>query len=692
MIGPLLTPSVANRDEPLAFAFFGRSAFAAAVVYLIAVAVPMAAALRFSVNFGVWPATAIGIAALYLTAREFRPLMAVALATAHYVALAIFLPAPLSLHLLLLAARIIGEWGTVWLTERVLGRAPDFEQPRDLSRYAILAGLVTLPVAALLGGSAYAALGRAPLTREVLTWWISEITWVLLLVPGFMYLRRRLLDTARKTTLAQLLERLLFFELLLLLGISASVSLSPMGINRVPIGIFVNPLLLWSAFRLGVGTTMWGAILVAVSLVLATLSGNGLFSQLVADTFARLAWAQAYAFIMGLSHILLALAIRQRQLLEQDRARILAAVGTSSARLEAFFAGAREAVAVVDARGRLVAASPTASPLLEHMRLSGDAAWTRALAGEVVTENLRLSAEQEFALTLLPLRDSRQDIIGASASAVNLTELRSEIAAQERSQRLATVGRLAGGIAHDFNNIMMVIQGNLTLLKESIPLKDRKRADVDEASAAADRAVGLTRQLLAYARRQNIEPQQLDLGQHVRQMATMLERLLGADIALDLEVATSDSSVWIDPSQLDQVVVNLSVNARDAMSAGGTLRILVTNERIDDALAADLGMVAGGVVALVVQDQGHGIMPDALPHVFEPFFTTKSIGKGTGLGLATVDGIIRQAGGAISVASSLDQGATFTIRLPRVLAAPSVAIIPLMATAISDRPPRAAVA
>jgi signal transduction histidine kinase len=172
----------------------------------------------------------------------------------------------------------------------------------------------------------------------------------------------------------------------------------------------------------------------------------------------------------------------------------------------------------------------------------------------------------------------------------------------------------------------------------------------------------------------------------------MLERLLGADIALDLEVASNDLSVWIDPSQLDQVMVNLSVNARDAMPHGGALRLVVSNERIDETLAADLGMASGDVVTLVVRDEGHGIAPDALPHVFEPFFSTKSIGKGTGLGLATVDGIVRQAGGAISVVSSPGHGATFTILLPRVLVAPSVAVGPSVATAISDNPPSAAVA
>ena len=656
--------SAGSRDAPLAFVHFGRSMIAVSVLYLLVVGMPLAAMMRFGENFGVWPATAIGIVSLFLTPRALRPLMVVALATMQYVALALFLPAPLPLQLLLLVAQVAGEWGTVELTERMFGRTPDLERPKELTRFAVVAGLITLPAAALLGGAAYTALGRGSFTRAVLTWWISEISWVLLLVPALMYLRQRQLDTARRTVRVQFLERLFFFELLIVLGIAASSAPVTGGFSRVPLGIFVNPLLLWSAFRLGVGTTMWGSILVAVALVSATLSGNGIFGKLEGDTFYRLAWAQSYAFIMGLSHILLALAVRQRQVAEQDRAAILEAVRTSSARLESFFAGAPEAIAVVDTDGRLVAASPAATQLLEHLRLADGGAWSRALAGDTVTQNLRLGPEQEYAVTLLPLRDTEGVIIGASASAVNLTDLRSQIAEEERSARLATVGRLAGGIAHDFNNIMMIIRGNLTLLQERIPPSDAKRDDVDEAAAAADRAVGLTRQLLAYARQQTVEPQYLDLGVHVQQMATMLERLLGADVSLDVSVRCADAAVWIDESQLDQVIVNLSVNARDAMPEGGTLRLYVSDDVIDASRADALSMAPGRVVVLVVKDEGHGIPPDALSHVFEPFFSTKAIGEGTGLGLATVDGIVRQAGGAINVVSSLQHGATFTIHLP----------------------------
>ncbi len=667
---PLTAPT--RRGESLgalAFARFGPSAIVAAILYFLAVAAPLAASFRFGSNFGVWPATAVGIFTLFLTPRALRPVMVAALAVMNWCALELFVAGSLPVQLLLISARIVGEWGTTELTERVLRRPPDFEQPGDLARFGLIASVGTIPLAALLGGIGYSAMGRGTVPMEGFQWWVSEITWVLLLVPALMHLRRQQVSTTELTTRQQVLERLLFFEALAL-SLLVAFSYTSASAFQPPLGVVVSPLLIWSAFRLGVGTTLWGTIAVAGACVLATLNGRGPFVGLSNETFYQIAWAQAYAFVVGISHILLAVAVGQRRADAEERARILEAVRTSSARLEAHFAVARDAVAVVDASGTLVAASPTASQLVAQLQHADAQSWQRALSGESFTETMRLEPDQEYAVTLLPLRDASEAIIGASASAVNLTDLRSEIAAEERSQRLATVGRLAGGIAHDFNNIMMVILGNLTLLKESIPPNDRKRADVDEASAAAQRAVGLTRQLLAYARRQTIEPQQLDLGHHVRQMASMLERLLGADIALKVDVAADDCSVWIDPSQLDQVVVNLSVNARDAMPDGGALRLQVSKDTVDDAQAAELGMASGDVITLVVQDEGHGIAPDALPHVFEPFFSTKPIGKGTGLGLATVDGIVRQAGGAISVVSSVEHGATFTIRLPRVHATP----------------------
>lgn len=666
--------------ERLAFAHFGRAAFAASVVYLAAVAFPMAASSRFGGNIGVWPATAVGITTMFLTPRAFRPLMMVALATMHWMAMELFLTSSVPLQLLLLAARGVGEWGTVEVAERAFKRLPDFEHAPDLARFALLAALVTLPTASLFSGIGYFAVGRGTILAEALQWWISEVTWVLLLVPALMYLRRRQVDTQRSTTRTLMLERVLFFEVITLLLAVFVVFYRDSALSRLPIGIFITPLLLWSAFRLGVGTTLWGSIIVAVGTVGSTISGEGLFAASFTDPFTQLAWAQCYAFVIGLSHILLALAVQQHRADERERVRILEVVRMSSARLEAYVAGTRDAMAVVDVQGALVASSPAAASLVGKLRREGTS-WQRALEGETFTATMLLDdaakanpgdhtsgepTEGEYAVTLLPLRDANAAIIGASASAVNLTDLRSEIAAEERSQRLATVGRLAGGIAHDFNNIMMIILGNLTLLKESIPSHDRKRVDVDEASDAAQRAVGLTRQLLAYARRQSVEPQQVRLGGHVRQMATMLKRLVGADIQLTVDEQSSDSTVWIDPSQLDQVVVNLVVNARDAMASGGVLRLVVDQTLIDDARAAELGMPAGDAITLAVADQGHGIAPEALPHVFEPFFSTKPTGKGTGLGLATVDGIVRQAGGAINVVSVVSQGATFTIYLPQV--------------------------
>ena len=201
----MMTPSpveTVGRDEPLAVVHFGRSMIASSLLYLLAVSIPLAAMMRFGENFGVWPAAAIGITMLFLTPRALRPLMVVALATMHYVALALFLPAPLPLQLLLMVAHMVGEWGTVELTERMFRRTPDLEQPKELTRFAVVAGLITLPAAALLGGAAFAALGRGSLAREAVRWWISEVSWVLLLVPALMYLRRRQLDTTRSSPIS----------------------------------------------------------------------------------------------------------------------------------------------------------------------------------------------------------------------------------------------------------------------------------------------------------------------------------------------------------------------------------------------------------------------------------------------------------------------------------------------------------
>ena len=241
-----------------------------------------------------------------------------------------------------------------------------------------------------------------------------------------------------------------------------------------------------------------------------------------------------------------------------------------------------------------------------------------------------------------------------------------------QAQKMEFVGRLAGGVAHDFNNLLMGIMSYVELCRDHVGADSTIRAWLDEITRDAQRSADLTRQLLAFARKQTIAPQVLDLNDAVAGMLRMLRRLLGEDIDLVWMPEAEPATVKIDPAQLDQILVNLTVNARDAITGVGTLTLEARNVTIDrNESAGPVDAVPGTYVVLAVRDDGRGMSRETLEHVFEPFFTTKGVGEGTGLGLATVYGIIRQNGGFVQVESELGQGTTFRIYLPLVRAEPS---------------------
>jgi len=236
-----------------------------------------------------------------------------------------------------------------------------------------------------------------------------------------------------------------------------------------------------------------------------------------------------------------------------------------------------------------------------------------------------------------------------------------------QAQKMEAVGKLAGGVAHDFNNLLTAIIGHSEMCLRRLTREDGLYSHVEQIQKAGDRAAGLTRQLLAFSRKQILQPKVIDLNSIVGDLSLMLQRLIGEDIDLMMRLAPNVGKVKADPNQVEQVLMNLAVNARDAMPNGGKLTIETSNVYLSDEFASDHVTVASGhYVMLAVSDSGVGMDAATKARIFEPFFTTKEVGKGTGLGLSTVYGIVKQSGGSIWVYSELGSGTTFKIYLPLV--------------------------
>jgi PAS domain S-box-containing protein len=270
-------------------------------------------------------------------------------------------------------------------------------------------------------------------------------------------------------------------------------------------------------------------------------------------------------------------------------------------------------------------------------------------------------------LAVSPLRDASGSVVGSVEIARDVSREIALEAQLTEAQRMEAIGRLAGGIAHDFNNILTAISGFAELAADNLPADHPVADDVTQIVKASERAAALTQALLAFSRRQVMQPQVLDLNEVVVGVSPMLARLIGEDVELAVHAEPALGCTMADRGQFEQVVMNLVVNARDAMPKGGRLTIETGNVELGDAYArAHVGAVAGPHVMLAVRDNGLGMTPEVLEHAFEPFFTTKGHGKGTGLGLSTVIGIVAQSGGSIDVQSSPGKGTDFRIYLPRV--------------------------
>jgi|SRR5581483_3040760 len=278
---------------------------------------------------------------------------------------------------------------------------------------------------------------------------------------------------------------------------------------------------------------------------------------------------------------------------------------------------------------------------------------------------LKNGAVIDIEVMMHPIRHARHDAV--LAVLLEVTRRKQLEAQLLQAQKMEAVGMLAGGIAHDFNNLLTIINGYSQLLLTSLPESDRNRTAVEQIMKAGDRAAALTRQLLSFSRRQTMQPKVLDLNALVGSLAVMLRRLIGEDIDLRLDLAKDAGQVNADAGKIEQVIMNLAVNSRDAMPNGGALTIETANVELDEHyLATHLRAKPGSYVMLAVNDTGSGMDAATRARLFEPFFTTKGQGRGTGLGLSIVFGIVRQTGGNLEVTSEPGVGTSVRIYLPRV--------------------------
>jgi len=294
------------------------------------------------------------------------------------------------------------------------------------------------------------------------------------------------------------------------------------------------------------------------------------------------------------------------------------------------------------------------------------AAHQKALAGESVAYEIEW-AKRIFDSHVQPLRSSDGEITGVIGVALDITDRKALADQLRQSQKMQAIGQLAGGVAHDFNNLLMVVKGHAEILQDRLAESSPLRHNVEQVDKATDRAATLTRQLLAFSRMQVLQARVLDLNEVVSGMIKMFSRVIGADIEMAFLPCLNLGRVKADPGQIEQVLLNLVVNARDAMPEGGSLTIETSNVQLDRAYSlAHHNLEPGSWVMLTVTDTGCGMDAQTQSRIFEPFFTTKEQGKGTGLGLATVYGVVKQSGGFIYVYSEVGHGTTFKIYLPEV--------------------------
>ena len=564
-----------------------------------------------------------------------------------------------------------------WILRRQLGDTPRLSSVRAILTLVVGAVVLSNAVSALLGGLVVHRHSGMPFPKGWLVWWLGDGLGMLMVTPVLLLWRERtkVLHLVRGRWVEGLL---LLTTLGLLAQLTMGTTFSWLPVHSL---LLVFPCMAWAALRFGPPGASLSSFVIGVVVLGNAALGRGPFTS--SGQSGALAAIEIYTIvsIVALSSLVWAAVLEERESARRRRTE-------AEERMRFALEAARVGFWDVDLR----TGEARWSELLE--RLHGlppgrfqntyqafvdliDVRDREAVLAEVERATRQHNDSHIAYRTVWPdgslhwiagvgrtVYDESGTPVRAAGIGMETTELRALEEQYRQAQKMEAIGQLAGGVAHDFNNLLSAIQGYGTLALESIPANSQAAEDVREMLTAAQRGASLTRQLLAFSRKQIVEPRVLDLGICLRSTESMLRRLLGEDIELTLIAPADLGSVTADPGQIEQAILNLTVNARDAMPTGGTLLLEAKNLTVSSRLHLDVP--AGRYVMVAVTDTGVGMDAATASRIFEPFFTTKPQGKGTGLGLATVHGIVKQLGGSIQVYTEPGIGTTFKLYLPRV--------------------------
>ncbi len=570
---------------------------------------------------------------------------------------------------------------------RLAGRRPSLRSLRELGALIVGAAIMSNAVTSLLGALVLTRAWRLPfgagwesgLARAWFVWWAGDGMGMLVVAPA-------ILTWAGVVRARERIPRRMALEAALVLLVTIVVAGSVLvrgGASGGALGGYpylVFPLLIWTGIRFGPWGPATATLLLAAVVSWHASREPGLFIQQEGSSLQQVLEIYAYLALASLSSLVPAVALRERADAEEQ-------LRQSDARFRQMADTIKESYYVVD----LLTWTPIyVSPIWSEI-------WGRPLEEgydpdiwfdnihpddrEAMRRDQETVARGEPATTVFrvirpdgatrwvrgrsfPVRDPSGTVYRMIGVAEDITELRQSEERVIQAQRMEAVGQLAGGVAHDFNNLLTVILGSADLALADLPHDAPLRDDLVAIRDAGESATRLTRQLLAFSRQQILQPHLLRLDELIQTTAGMLERLIGENIQLQTSLQPGAGSVNADPGSLEQVLVNLAVNARDAMPAGGRLLLELRNADVAASAASD-AVPPGRYVVLAVSDTGVGMDPETRARVFEPFFTTKEPGRGTGLGLATVYGIVRQSDGHIAVHSEPGRGTRFELYLPR---------------------------